>query len=169
MADRQRLVASNRLHRERRHRPGASREGATHSASKFPMATADGASPRQTSASRPAARKPASSTWRTSSCPARRTTCACAPTSKSIGTPIEWAQGRPDAQLKITHLDPSPADLHYRGYSVVNQANASSPELPQYNRIAASTQIWRDLEGYYTRYGDVAATACQPSMTATSS
>jgi Tfp pilus assembly protein PilF len=68
---------------------------------------------------------------------------------------IEWAQGLPNAQLKVTHLDPSLADLHYRGYSVVHQANASSPELPDYNRIAASTQIWRDLEGYYTRYGDV--------------
>jgi tetratricopeptide (TPR) repeat protein len=68
---------------------------------------------------------------------------------------IEWAQGLPDAPLKVTRLDPSLADLHYRGYSVVRQANASSPELPDYNRIAASTQIWRDLEGYYTRYGDV--------------
>jgi Flp pilus assembly protein TadD len=68
---------------------------------------------------------------------------------------IQWAQGLPQTQLKVTHLDPSQADLHYRGYSVVNQANASSPELPNYNRIAASTQIWRDLEGYYTRYGDV--------------
>ncbi len=68
---------------------------------------------------------------------------------------IEWAQGRPDVPLKITRLDPSSADLHYRGYSVVNQANASSPELPQYQRIAATSQIWRDLEGYYTRYGDV--------------
>jgi tetratricopeptide (TPR) repeat protein len=68
---------------------------------------------------------------------------------------IEWAQGLPDAQLKVTRLDPSLADLHYRGYSVVHQANASSPELPDYNRIASSRQIWRDLEGYYTRYGDV--------------
>ena len=68
---------------------------------------------------------------------------------------IEWAQGLPDAPLKVTRLDPSLADLHYRGYSVVNQANASSPELPDYNRIASSRQIWRDLEGYYTRYGDV--------------
>jgi tetratricopeptide (TPR) repeat protein len=68
---------------------------------------------------------------------------------------IEWAQGLPNTQLKITQLDPSVADLHYRGYSVVHQANASSPELPDYNRIAASKQIWRDLEGYYTRYGDV--------------
>ena len=68
---------------------------------------------------------------------------------------IEWALGLPDAQLKVTRLDPSLADLHYRGYSLVKQANPSSPELPDYNRIAASTQIWRDLEGYYTRYGDV--------------
>jgi Tfp pilus assembly protein PilF len=68
---------------------------------------------------------------------------------------IEWARGIPDAQLEITKLDPSLADLHYRGYSVVKQANASSPEIPDYNRIAASRQIWRDLEGYYTRYGDV--------------
>ncbi len=71
---------------------------------------------------------------------------------------IEWARGAPDApeaQLKVTQLAPSLADLHYRGYSMVKQANASSPELPDYNRIAASTQVWRDLEGYYTRYGDV--------------
>jgi len=68
---------------------------------------------------------------------------------------IEWAQGLPDATLKVTRLEPSLADLHYRGYSVVHQANAGSPELPDYNQIAASKQIWRDLEGYYTRYGDV--------------
>ncbi|MGC2403642.1 MAG: FG-GAP-like repeat-containing protein [Acidobacteriaceae bacterium] len=68
---------------------------------------------------------------------------------------IEWAQGLPDSKLRITRLDPSLADLHYRGYSVVRQANPSSPEIPDYSRIASSKQIWRDLEGYYTRYGDV--------------
>jgi Tfp pilus assembly protein PilF len=68
---------------------------------------------------------------------------------------LEWAQGVPDGQLRVTRLAPSLADLHYRGYSLVKQANASSPELPDYNKIAASTQVWRDLEGYYTRYGDV--------------
>jgi len=68
---------------------------------------------------------------------------------------IEWARGRPDARLNVTQLHPSLADLHYRGYSLVRQETPSSPELPDYNRIAASTQIWRDLEGYYTRYGDV--------------
>ena len=58
-------------------------------------------------------------------------------------------------QRVITHLDPQAADLHYRGFSVIHQANASSPEIPDYNQLAATTQIWRDLEGYYTRYGDV--------------
>ena len=68
---------------------------------------------------------------------------------------IEWAKGQPDASVKITQLFPSSADLHYRGYSVINQANASSPEIPDYNHLLATTQIWRDLSGYYTRYGDV--------------
>lgn len=68
---------------------------------------------------------------------------------------IEWAQGLPDTPLKITRLDPTMADLHYRGYSVMNQKNPSSPELPDYNHLEGSKQRWRDLVGYYTRYGDV--------------
>ena len=68
---------------------------------------------------------------------------------------IQWAQGVPGTPLKITHLAPSYADLHYRGYSVIDRANVSSPEIPEYNHLMASTQIWRDLAGYYTRYGDV--------------
>jgi len=68
---------------------------------------------------------------------------------------IEWAEGLPNAPLKVTTLAPMSADLHYRGYSVIHQANASSPEIPDYNQLASTTQPWRDLEGYYTRYGDV--------------
>jgi hypothetical protein len=68
---------------------------------------------------------------------------------------IEWAQGLPDTALKVTRLAPVSADLHYRGYSVVDQANNSSPEIPDYNHLASTKQPWRDLEGYYTRYGDV--------------
>jgi tetratricopeptide (TPR) repeat protein len=68
---------------------------------------------------------------------------------------IEWAKGQPDSPVKITQLAPVTADLHYRGYSVINQANPSSPEIPDYNHLLASTQIWRDLSGYYTHYGDV--------------
>jgi hypothetical protein len=61
----------------------------------------------------------------------------------------------PDTPLKITRIAPSLADLHYRGYSRIHQANASSPEIPDYDDVMSTTQIWRDLEGYYTRYGDV--------------
>jgi hypothetical protein len=68
---------------------------------------------------------------------------------------IEWAQGSPDAQLRITRIAPASADLHYRGYSVMNQANPSSPETPDYNHMEGSKQRWRDLVGYYTRYGDI--------------
>ncbi len=68
---------------------------------------------------------------------------------------IEWAQGLPDAPTRITLLAPQTAGLHYRGFSVIRQANASSPEIPDYDQLAATTQIWRDLEGFYTRYGDV--------------
>ncbi len=68
---------------------------------------------------------------------------------------IEWARGAPDTGLKVARLDPSVADLHYRGYSVMNQANSSSPEIPDYNHMEGSKQRWRDLVGYYTRYGDV--------------
>jgi hypothetical protein len=68
---------------------------------------------------------------------------------------IEWARGLPNTPLRITRTDPSVANLHYRGYSTIHQANASSPETPDYNTIVSTTQIWRDLAGFYTRYGDV--------------
>ncbi|MEO8725844.1 MAG: CRTAC1 family protein, partial [Acidobacteriaceae bacterium] len=68
---------------------------------------------------------------------------------------VEWARGLPQTPLKIARLAPSVAELHYRGFSVIHQANESSPEIPDYQQLAATTQIWRDLSGYYTRYGDV--------------
>lgn len=68
---------------------------------------------------------------------------------------IEWAKGLPETQVKVIRIDPATADLHYRGYSVINKASASSPEVPDYNQIAGSKQIWRDLIGYYTRFGEV--------------
>ncbi len=69
---------------------------------------------------------------------------------------IHWAQGAPDAPLKEQTLDPSLADLHYRGYSVMQMpVGAGAPEVPDYNRIEGTKQHWRDLIGYYTRYGDI--------------
>jgi tetratricopeptide (TPR) repeat protein len=69
---------------------------------------------------------------------------------------IHWAQGAPDTQLKTGTLSPSVADLHYRGYSVMHMPGAArAPEVPDYNQIEGTKQRWRDLIGYYTRYGDV--------------
>lgn len=70
---------------------------------------------------------------------------------------IEWAEGLPAAALKTVRLSPNFTDLHYRGYSVINKpdAGAPAPEVPDYSRLSASKQSWRDLIGYYTRHGDV--------------
>jgi Tfp pilus assembly protein PilF len=69
---------------------------------------------------------------------------------------IHWAQGAPDTPLKQITLDPTAADLHYRGYSVMHMpVGAGAPEVPDYNVIEGTKQRWRDLIGYYTRYGDV--------------
>jgi Tfp pilus assembly protein PilF len=68
---------------------------------------------------------------------------------------IQWARGLSDTPLRVTRLQPSTADLRYRGFSTIHQANASSPEIPDYNHLMGTAPIWRDLAGYYTRYGDV--------------
>ncbi len=75
---------------------------------------------------------------------------------------IQWAAGSSGANVKVTQIAPSTADLHYRGYSRIHQANASSPEIPDYNQLMATTQIWRDLSGYYTRFGDVRELLAKP-------
>jgi tetratricopeptide (TPR) repeat protein len=68
---------------------------------------------------------------------------------------IEWARGLPEAPLKMQRLAPMATDLHYRGYSVIHRPDAGAPEVPDYNTLASTKQIWRDLVGYYTRFGEV--------------
>lgn len=68
---------------------------------------------------------------------------------------LEWAEAASMDPVKIVKLETSSAELRYRGFSTFSQVNASSPELPDYNRLEGTTQKWRDLTGYYTRYGDV--------------
>jgi hypothetical protein len=67
---------------------------------------------------------------------------------------LHWAEGAPDAPVKTVTMTPA-TDLHYRGYSVINRPDAGAPEIPDYSRMLGSKQQWRDLIGYYTRYGDV--------------
>jgi tetratricopeptide (TPR) repeat protein len=68
---------------------------------------------------------------------------------------IQWSEGRPNAELKMQRLAPSTVDLHYRGYSVIHRPDAGAPEIPDYNTFYSTKQSWRDLIGYYTRYGEV--------------
>jgi Tfp pilus assembly protein PilF len=68
---------------------------------------------------------------------------------------LEWSNELASTQIKTERLSAETAELRYRGFSVFSQVNQSSPELPQYDRIATTVQRWRDLTGYYTRHGDV--------------
>jgi Tfp pilus assembly protein PilF len=67
---------------------------------------------------------------------------------------LAWASSAPSA-IKVATAPLRKADLLYRGFSVMTSANASSPEIPDYNQLEGTSQKWRDLEGYYTRHGDV--------------
>ena len=67
---------------------------------------------------------------------------------------LHWAQGAPEAPVKTSTITPA-ADLHYRGYSVIHRPDAGAPEIPDYYAMLGSKQQWRDLIGYYTRFGQV--------------
>jgi hypothetical protein len=68
---------------------------------------------------------------------------------------LQYAVGLDTSQIRQVRPEPIAADLHYRGFMPMLQANPSSPELPDYDNMARSHQRWRDLIGYHTRYGDV--------------
>jgi hypothetical protein len=68
---------------------------------------------------------------------------------------LAGAEALPDAPLKIQRLAPQSAELRLRGYSLMTQKDASSPELPHYDTLMATSQRWNDLIGFYTRFGEV--------------
>ena len=70
---------------------------------------------------------------------------------------LAWAPEAPDGEVRIRRMDLAGAELLYRGFSGMDAANASSPEIPDYNRVVSTVQKWRDLEGYYTRHGEIGA------------
>jgi tetratricopeptide (TPR) repeat protein len=61
-----------------------------------------------------------------------------------------------DTPVRATRLPAQRAELRYRGFSVTNSVRDSAPEMPDYGRLATTSQRWRDLIGYHTRFGDVA-------------
>ena len=68
---------------------------------------------------------------------------------------LEYAEGLDASQVEQLHLQPETAELRRRGISRITRADASSPELPDYDKLVTRGQYWRDLIGWYTRYGDV--------------
>lgn len=69
---------------------------------------------------------------------------------------LEWATAPPAAAPPRTErLATSVAELRHRGFSEMTRADESSPEVPNYDKIASTVQRWRDLTGYYTRFGDI--------------
>ncbi len=68
---------------------------------------------------------------------------------------IFFSRGSSRAQMIRTTLSPQSADLHYRGFSrLFRKGGRYGPHWFEY-RDVTTEQRWRDLEGYYTRYGDV--------------
>ena len=58
-------------------------------------------------------------------------------------------------ELIVTKTNPEAADYHYRGFSKqYRKGGRYGPHWVNYSDISTG-QKWRDLEGTYTRYGDV--------------
>jgi Flp pilus assembly protein TadD len=70
---------------------------------------------------------------------------------------LDWTIALPSASVTMSRVAAETADLRFRGYSAMTQADRSSPELPEYERLAGTAPRWLDLVGYYTRFGDVRA------------
>jgi len=68
---------------------------------------------------------------------------------------IFFSTGEPPISMRETILQPISADIHYRGFSrMYRKGGRYGPHWFDYNDVSTEPR-WRDLEGYYTRYGDV--------------
>ena len=69
---------------------------------------------------------------------------------------VFFTVGTQSVPMELTTLNPDSADLHYRGFSEMYRPNPHAPHLFDYQKVTTEAQ-WRDLAGYYTRFGDVSA------------
>lgn len=67
---------------------------------------------------------------------------------------LQWGVPSSDLVRRQT-LRTISADLRYRGFSRVTEADSVSPEIPDYEVLEATTPVWQDLVGFHTRFGDV--------------
>ena len=68
---------------------------------------------------------------------------------------IFFSEGISNVPVISTYLNPSKADIHYRGFSqTYKKGGRYGPHWFDYSTVD-KTKKWRDLTGNYTRYGDV--------------
>jgi hypothetical protein len=67
---------------------------------------------------------------------------------------LGWSYELPDEGVHITRQTLEIAELRGRGYSKLAKTDRRRPDIPAYE-VAARGQRWLDLEGFYTRFGDV--------------
>jgi cytochrome c-type biogenesis protein CcmH/NrfG len=67
---------------------------------------------------------------------------------------LGYARGLDPGLARLRRPEPLAAELRYRGILEMTQKDSSSPEVPEYDKVMRG-QRWRDLTGYYTRFGDV--------------
>ncbi len=67
---------------------------------------------------------------------------------------IGWAV-KAEQEMNVQSSPLISSELTYRGFSRVTAADNSSPEMPDYQELAGTQARWRDLIGYYTRFGEV--------------
>ena len=65
-----------------------------------------------------------------------------------------WSYEASHAEAAITTLATETAELRQRGYSRLLAVDRRRPDTPLYE-LESAEQRWLDLEGYYTRFGDV--------------
>jgi tetratricopeptide (TPR) repeat protein len=68
---------------------------------------------------------------------------------------LGYARGLDAKLARLERPPPITAELRYCGILQMTQKGASSPEVPHYDKVSRGIQPWRDLTGYYTRFGDV--------------
>lgn len=67
---------------------------------------------------------------------------------------LGWSHALPNPGKKTTAMPTTRAELRHRGFSKLRPLDRRRPDTPIYES-AGRGQRWWDLEGYYTRFGDV--------------
>jgi tetratricopeptide (TPR) repeat protein len=68
---------------------------------------------------------------------------------------LGWSAAAPEVKPEPIRVDTLRAELRYRGFSETSPVERRRPDIPVYDRLAAVGPRWLDLEGYYTRFGDI--------------